>query len=298
MRRKRLRFIIALLILAVMIGGLGWITNATLRQEHLNRALIAAIKENNSRKALTLLDEGADPNARDNPQVPPSFLQMLMLLLRRHYQDTDRPTALLLALGVRVEFDTHKNSTAMSGSPDKDNLQIVQALCDHGADMNGRSTWGYTPIMAAAFAEAPTSIIKLLLDRGAGVNARDIRGQTALMLAAGNWNVANVRLLLERGADVKARDKQESTALIETVRKTDDPPSTNTDGMIHKTLEVLLDHGADVNAQDDAGMTALMHLFLSTEGETDTCAHLLIERGANIHLKNHRGETATPCPTR
>ena len=70
----------ALVLLAALVGTLGWTVYAPVRQERLNRALIATIKQNDAKKALALLAEGADPNSRDDPPQHLSLWRLLMEL--------------------------------------------------------------------------------------------------------------------------------------------------------------------------------------------------------------------------
>jgi ankyrin repeat protein len=62
-------------------------------------------------------------------------------------------------------------------------MPTVQVLLDGGADVNGRSDGGKTPLMIAAMFNR-TGIVEALLGRGADVQARDAGGLTAEALAS------------------------------------------------------------------------------------------------------------------
>jgi ankyrin repeat protein len=60
-----------------------------------------------------------------------------------------------------------------------------------------------------------------------------------------------------------------------------------TDALVN--VQALLLEGAEVNARDDMGMTALM--WASYKGKSG-CVKLLVEKGADISLKNKDGSSA------
>src|SRR5437868_5967972 len=128
MHRKRLSLITALLLLAILVGGLGWTVYAPVRQERINRALIAAIMKNDTKTALALLAKGADPNARDETPQHLSLWRLLLDRLRgKHPAPSKAPTALLVALIVIDEQYPQKP---------QNNVDIIRALLDKGADPN------------------------------------------------------------------------------------------------------------------------------------------------------------------
>jgi len=90
---------------------------------------------------------------------------------------------------------------------------VVQALIDHGADINLQSDQGTTALMLAA-ARDDADFIKPLLDAGAAVNAQDKLGRTALMVAAESFRLEMVkaRTLIAAGADLTIRDSDGRTA--------------------------------------------------------------------------------------
>ena len=90
----------------------------------------------------------------------------------------------------------------------------IRELISVGADVNARSTDGWTPLMFAARKSTP-EIVQLLLEKGADVNARGIFGRTPLMFAARKSSTPEmVQLLLEKGADVNARGPGDMTPLM------------------------------------------------------------------------------------
>jgi hypothetical protein len=72
-------------------------------------------------------------------------------------------------------------------------LEAAKVLVDLGADVNGATETGWTPLHAAAFLGADT-LIEFLAGKGANVNAKNGCGQTPLSLAEGT----DARGLLQR----------------------------------------------------------------------------------------------------
>ncbi|MEO8609272.1 MAG: ankyrin repeat domain-containing protein [Chloroflexota bacterium] len=79
--------------------------------------------------------------------------------------------------------------------PDK-----VQALLEHGAQVNAADPKGRTALHGAAVG-GHVKVMRILLDHGADVRLRDHEGQTALALARTGGKTAAIELLKQRGAD-------------------------------------------------------------------------------------------------
>jgi ankyrin repeat protein len=82
-------------------------------------------------------------------------------------------------------------------------VPAVLRLLDEGADPNGRSRDGLTPLMLASRA-GRVPIVSLLFEAGAQVDAATAQGHTALLFAALEGHLATVEFLLARGADARA----------------------------------------------------------------------------------------------
>eukprot|EP00611_Tribonema_gayanum_P010743 TRINITY_DN2082_c0_g1_i2.p1 TRINITY_DN2082_c0_g1~~TRINITY_DN2082_c0_g1_i2.p1 ORF type:complete len:185 (+),score=42.06 TRINITY_DN2082_c0_g1_i2:142-696(+) len=135
-------------------------------------------------------------------------------------------------------------------------LELMAATCNNkpadivtllleGANMEGRSSGGYTPLVFAARL-GHAEVVKLLLDRGAYVDAATDVGDTALLLAS-KWGHADIcSLLLDRGASLTVRNRAGFGPLLAAVSEEHAP-----------VVEVLLKHGADANAVTCNGASAL-----------------------------------------
>src|SRR5579871_4808974 len=70
-RRLRLA-LLTLAPVALFLAVFGGLTYRHVRQERLDRALIAAVQLDDAPTALKMLDQGADPNAYDRPNESPT----------------------------------------------------------------------------------------------------------------------------------------------------------------------------------------------------------------------------------
>src|SRR5689334_3078743 len=86
-------------LVAGFVGVPVLLTWRAVRQARLDRALIAAVKENNTQSVVSLLAQGADANARNVPPDTRPFWRQILTRLRR-IQPQERPSypALLVAL--------------------------------------------------------------------------------------------------------------------------------------------------------------------------------------------------------
>jgi ankyrin repeat protein len=92
----------------------------------------------------------------------------------------------------------------------------LQALLDHGANIDAEDEDGLTALHHAARESLDTAVIAILLAHGAQINARDRRGRTPLHLAArhnSRLKLDVTQLLLDHGAEINARDSQGLTPL-------------------------------------------------------------------------------------
>lgn len=115
---------------------------------------------------------------------------------------------------------------------------------------------GGTPFWVAALA-ADVEVMKLLVSKGANPLEKSDEGVTPLMVAAGVGRVAGDSLITE----------DESLA----------------------ATQLAIELGGDVNAQaDSTGYTALHGVAFYG---LDNVARLLVHRGADLTIKNKKGET-------
>ncbi|MFY8282501.1 ankyrin repeat domain-containing protein [Pseudoalteromonas sp. SSMSWG5] len=184
-----------------------------------------------------------------------------------------------------------------------------------GADVNAVSPRGWTPLMWQV-RQANTDVVKLLLKKGAKLDSKDNEGNSILHVAAdisiysddsfenGTRRTKIIKTLLEHGADVNTKNNLGETPLMRMAYW------AKIDG-----IRLLLKHGADATVVDNSGSTALHHLaknidvmpedifYNSYPGEDEggnqfivyfkAVANEMIQKGADLNIKNNNGETAT-----
>jgi len=153
----------------------------------------------------TLLDHGANPNARTT-EVPPTR-RFLMGLGDLSWVDFTGQTPFLRA--------------ALSGD-----LTVMKLLLEKGADPNIPTFAGSTALMAAAginwavgqtFTEdlaTQLEAVKLCLVKGADINAANSMGLTAVFGAANRGADDILAFLVEHGARLDVKDKQGRTPMV------------------------------------------------------------------------------------
>lgn len=172
-----------------------------------DKSLIKAITKGDIKKAYSLLEKGANPNAKNSQQKTAlilasraGYLEMVLSLLEAgadlHAQDKDGWTALMFAAGNGHE-------------------EITDALVKAGANIDAPARNGLTALMASAFGISETSIdaLNYLLDKGADVNRKAEDGTTSLMIAALGGHPNIVKALIKGGAEINVRNEIGETAL-------------------------------------------------------------------------------------
>jgi ankyrin repeat protein, putative len=97
----------------------------------------------------------------------------------------------------------HNNRSPIQIACGKSDMNIIEYLLDHGADLSvGSNSEIGTPLHWAA-GENRVEVAQLLLERGANVDALNAPGLTPLILATANTCAPMVQLLLSHNADPK-----------------------------------------------------------------------------------------------
>jgi ankyrin repeat protein len=197
---------------------------------------------------------------------------LLMLQPKRNQEAT---VDLLLRNGEEINARDAGGWTPLLHAANSGDADVVKVLVERGADVSVRDGAGTTALALVAKKEYPSAVA--ILARKGNVNTGDKYGTTPLMWAAKNGDLKSIKLLLENGANPNARDRQDWTALFYV-----GPEAT-------VVINALLSAGAQIDARDNEGSTPLMQVALL--GDFANLA-FLIEKGANVHLRNREGESA------
>ena len=222
-------------------------------------ALVVATVRRHLDYAEFLLDEGADPNlgpgfsplhwaagkwdtelndlsngvAEGNQWSPfgglhaADRLRMVQAFLE-HGADPDRRTARTPGFHIQVKghLGNMRGATAFAISAKANDLPVMRALLDAGADPFIPTVDGTTPLMhAAGIGHEPgitrsteveaLDAIHLIVEMGGDVNIANDRGDTALHGAAWRERADSiVQFLVDRGADIDAKNYRQWTPLV------------------------------------------------------------------------------------
>ena len=163
-----------------------------------------------------------------------------------------------------------KNATPLHfAAMTNENLAVLQALLDAGANPDAKGSNDRTPLHeAVTFNEHPAGI-QALLDAGANPDAKDSAGATPLHQAArSSTNTAVMQALLDAGANVNTRTSNDWTPLHYAALRKDNAA----------VLQFLLAAGADINARTSEGETPL---DVATRKENWSAVQTLQDNGAS-----------------
>lgn len=213
-------------------------------QANRNARLVIAVKSLNLALARAALQEGADPNARMQVELKPTFRDFLLdawshFVNAEHKQNASQPkTALVWALKVQSEHDPPDVQEIQQGGP------VALLLIAQGANVNVKSE--ETPVLFFAVGDELPDVVAAMIDHGANLRSTDGEANTALMYAVSDDSIGILQILLAHGVPVNAQNKEGKTALMEAARRQ----------QLH-ALKLLLKAGADVTIKDQQGDTAL-----------------------------------------
>ncbi len=191
--------------------------------------------------------------------------------------DVEEVKRILTADPGSVHDRDRQGRTTLHLAAQRANLEMVNVLLEHGADVNARTSHGQTPLFSVGMVgenhkkeryAAGGEIAVLLVNKGARVHISDKQGKSLLFHAAFYGNAHVARLVLDGGVPVDSRSKGGTTAMHEAAWT----------GHIN-ILELLLEKGGDINAVNKQGQTPIFGSAWTNKVEV---ARFLLARGAKL----------------
>ena len=205
--------------------------------------------------------------------------------------DVDR-AAYLIGKGAHVNRLDNLGTPPLETAARAGCIPMLQLLMDHGAKVNRADSDGQTALMGATMRnQAPA--IKFLAAHGARVDKGGPRGYTPLSIAVEEGQFDAAYQLIQLGADVNIPASEHRLTPLMVIASELPPQSRDVKVLKnHGPIDVaraLLARKAKVNAVDADGVTALM---IAAARDNSAMIGLLIQSGANPHMKSAAGETA------
>ena len=207
-------------------------------------ALTLAVKGNNRDIAELLVRYGA----MVTPSSPDTVGTPLLYAVRE--QNIDIINALL----DRGADPNQRGTIVKKGKPsfpllvaaENGNPKIVDLLLEAGSLLNDQDTEGFSALHVAAACRTSDGLKSLLHKHGANMNARLVNGSLPIHSAASKGTPENLGILLDAGVDINAINETGRT-----------PLHWAADNGNWETIEALLERGAlaDVQSQDDGAKT-------------------------------------------
>ena len=234
-------------------------------------ALLLACEERHVGAMNVLLKRGANPNITGDDGN--TCLHNVVT-----YECSNDALQALIDHGANVNATNHKNQTALMIACLKGTVDVLHILLKAGADPNIIDIYSNTCIHDVVTLRYGDEVLQTIINHGADVEATNKENETALMLACYDGNVAAVSILLNAGAEPSITDKSGHTCLHKAVWL----------DCNKEIIQAIIDHGADVNATNKMDQTSLMIACL--DGNADAIK-LLLNAGTELNIRDKYGNT-------
>ncbi|KAG5982843.1 hypothetical protein E4U55_001250 [Claviceps digitariae] len=229
-------------------------------------ALILAVESGNVASVKALIAKAADVNLHGengcNVASDNGFVKTVQVLLESGANNVD--------LTFNREGWTLLRTAAVC-----DNIDMIDLLLAHGADVNATDDDGWSALLHAA-RHRRRDAVEALLCHGADHSATNRFGSTALHLASIEGNVDIVNLLLTSGADYTIGDKSGWSPMHMAAR-------ANRSNVVELFLRIPR---IDINVQDHNGRTPFYHAVM--RGHVDV-VNVFLAHGASVAIPDYYG---------
>ena len=263
-------------------------------------ALMLAYSKGNVDAIKILLKAGADPNIADANGDTLSHYAVRGNASKEVLQN-------IIDHGADVNVTNNENQTALLLACEDGNENAITVLLKAGADPNIADADGDICLHDAVRRDNSKEVIQAIIDHGADVNATNRDNCTALMFACHKGNEEIINILLKAGADPSIADGDGDTCLHDAIRG--DCSKDVLQAIIDHgaasicanltslrplflacskvnggAIEVLLNAGADANVTDTKGQTLLHRAILGRLGKD--VIQTIVDHGANVNAAN------------
>ena len=292
----------------------------------MHTPLHIAVTKSNIILVTLLLDQNVDINCMTVDRLTPLHIavdkgdEAIIQKLLSQKADPNLKDALgniSLHLAVQLKRETKprlikggtSNRNASAESYQSLSLQTVQAIIEHGANVNAMNNRGQTPLWFACY-DGQINLVKILLEAGADPTKTDNNSDSSLhSVMYGCCSAECAQKVIDHGAHVNAANKDGATPFLIACSKAQaelvklllkakaDPNITDTDGdtSLHaaiaadcseEIIQEIIDHGAEINAVNKRGRTALL---LSCFYRQMDSVKVLLEVGADPTISDEEG---------
>ncbi|KAK1522112.1 uncharacterized protein CCOS01_09824 [Colletotrichum costaricense] len=239
--------------------------------------LHAAAVAGSSRALDCLLKLGALPDVADVDGKTPLIMAAMHM--------NPELAASLLQHKVDVNHQGRNNETALHFAVQNDQVELVKALLDAGANVNAqcsteRGFHGQTPLHYAAEGNLE-EIMSVLISRGASMDQGTECGDTPLLVACYCNNARAFDTLLKHGVDIHARNLQDESSCLHVASMF---------GSL-EVMELILTSTAGQTLIDCIDIDGNTPLYCALRKSQSAAAKLLIDQGARTDLCNSMQDT-------
>ncbi|KAJ8664680.1 hypothetical protein QAD02_006342 [Eretmocerus hayati] len=270
------------------------------------------------------LASGVDVNSKTNElETTPLHLACCEQLRNIQKSYSDGITEKSAKNIVNIEDSKESNGIEWNKNR-KDQIQIIEMLIKHGADVNAQDYMKLTPLFAvsdlilsmvmshpyisyksSAYEEVlnrQKTIIDILINHGADVDCRDKSGKSLLHTLfetsqQGDKRKDIAKFLLDRGANIEIIDAEGYTPLNFAVKNAtyyDDYDEENIYKNDSSFIDLFLEYGADINSKSndlDSPLHTAVRYYHRDKDRQEILVKLLDHPDINLNSQNKFGKT-------